>query len=86
MKYIMIVIASIFLIGCGGTNESKKIRMETYESKKITMEIGKIYTVNEGDKLEKTSEDAEVIINKNAKTEITTVELTKGSTTITRGN
>ena len=90
MKYIIILVASLLFVSCGGDNE-KKSKVKTTDTtivdvkdNIIQLETGKIYTVYSGDKLEKTSDDTEVIINKNTKTEVTTVRLTQGSATITR--
>ena len=75
-KIIYILLISLFFIGCENET-SNTINI-------IELEIDKLYTVNEGDKLKKTSDDAEVTITKNIQTNITTVILTKGSATITQ--
>jgi len=90
MKHIIILLASLLLVSCSEDNE-KKTKVKTTDttilsitSNIIQLERGKVYTVYSGDKVDKTSDDAEVIISKKDKTEVITLKLTQGSATITR--
>ena len=68
------------LVNCGEKDEKMS------NSNIIQLEIGKTYTVNSGDTLNKTSDNALVSINENLKTKVKTIILTQGSATITRAN
>jgi len=85
-KNIITILISILLVSCAENNSSDKKTNTTNKTNIINMKIGETYIVNEGDKLDKTSNDALVSIIEDIKTKIKTVTLTQGSATITRYN
>ena len=80
MKYMIPVLLSLMLLSCGEEESEKRKSNPNI----IQMEIGKSYTVNSGDTLNKTSKNALVSINEHYKTKVKTIILTQGSATITR--
>ena len=57
------------LVNCGEKDEKMS------NSNIIQLEIGKTYTVNSGDTLNKTSDNALVSINENLKTKVKTISI-----------
>jgi len=87
MRYFLPLALMLILTGCGSSDEAT-----TTPSKKeattttIEMELNKDYEVSKGDKLVKTSSDAQVSIEKSLEGDTTTVTLLEGTATITRTN
>lgn len=88
MKYIMMITVALFLSACQGSSEEEKVNVSeatvvtAVKSNIVTMEIGKSYTVNKGDKLNKTSEPTVVSITQKTQDESKEVVLVSGSAEI----
>ena len=83
MKYIFTLLTLLLFLGCGdATDETTPAPVVTI----IEMEPNRSYTVYSGDRLEKTSDNAEVSITKTAQDDITTVVLLVGTAQIIRAN
>ena len=82
MKYIYTTLLLLVLQGCGGWDETTT----QIEQAVVIVEMipGKSYTVYKGDKLVKTSDDAQVSILKNTQDDTSSVTLTQGSANIIR--
>ena len=80
MKYFLPLALVFILTGCGSLDEEEKTTTT------IEMEHNKGYEVSQGDKLTKTSSDAQVSIEKSLEDDTTTVTLLEGTATITRSN
>jgi len=81
MKYLLPLALLFAFVGC--SNESNTTSSQK-EMTTIDMEINKSYKVSKGDKLTKTSTDAQVSIEKSLQGDTTTVTLLQGTAQITR--
>ena len=79
MKYFLPLALVFILTGCGSSDEENVTTT-------IEMEPNKGYEVSKGDKLIKTSSNAQVSIEKSIAGDTTTVTLIEGTATITRSN
>jgi len=82
MKSIILSIALLFFVGCSSDNAEES----TQGSNIIEMQQEQSYTVARGDRLEKTSDDAEVAITTNIQDNTTEVILLSGTAQIIRAN
>ena len=85
MRYFLPLALVFILTGCGSSDETTTTPL-VKEPTTINMEIDKVYEVSKGDKLVKTSTDAQVSIEKSLEGDTTTVTLLEGTATITRSN
>jgi len=85
MKYLLPLGLLLILTGCGSSDDTNATPSQK-EQTTINMEINKSYKVSKGDKLVKTSTDAQVSIEKSLDGDTTTVTLLEGSAQITRSN
>ena len=85
MKYLLPLGLLLILTGCGSSDDTNTTPSQK-EVTTIDMEINKSYNVFKGDKLIKTSTDAQVSIEKSLEGDTTTVTLLEGSAQITRAN
>ena len=82
MKYLIILVTAVVFSACGGGDSSTS---EMTLEKSITeMEYGKVYTVNKGDKLVKTTPDTVVKITQKTQGDTTEVVLLEGNAQIIR--
>jgi len=81
MKYIMMIIASFFLSACQSSSE-QATQTVLHTPSKVSMQIGKSYTVNKNDMLNKTSDDAVVKITQKTQEKSKEVVLVSGSAEI----
>jgi len=86
MKYFLPLALVFILTGCGSSDEATTTPSKKEATTTIEMEPNKGYAVSKGDKLIKTSRDAQVSIEKNIEDDTTTVTLVEGTATITRSN
>jgi len=94
MKYIFIFISIIYtLTGCGGgtsdsiardSNNTLSSQSDNNDSSEIDMKLDHAYTVQPGDKIEKTSDDAEVTITHTEGHQKSKVTLIAGSAILIR--
>jgi len=82
MKYIYSALLLLLLQGCGSSEDSSARAQQAVVV--IEMEIDTNYTVYKGDKVVKTSSDAQISILKNAQDDTSTVALIQGSANIIR--
>ena len=82
MKTIILSIALLLFIGCS-SDESTPVQQSATI---IEMQPEQSYTVTPGDRLEKTSDDAEVSITTNIQDNTTEVILISGTAQIIRAN
>jgi len=82
MKTIILSIALLLFVGCS-SDESTSVQQSPTV---IEMQPEQSYTVNRGDRLEKTSTDAEVSITTNIQDNTTEVVLVSGTAQIIRAN
>ena len=82
MKSIILSIALLFFVGCSSDSAEES----TEGSNIIEMQQDQSYTVARGDRLEKTSDDAEVAITTNIQDNTTEVILLSGTAQIIRAN
>ena len=85
MKYIW-TLAALLLIGCGDAAERTQQTPPAKRATVIEMQLSTPYQVYTGDKVEKSSADAEIAITKPLEGDTTTVELLSGSAQIIRAN
>ncbi len=85
MKKLLISVSllSLFLSGCN-TNESDNSVKTEVKSKSTDMIIDYEYTLNRGDRVDKTSDDALLRIVKNSQLETSRVTLLRGEAVLTR--
>jgi hypothetical protein len=84
MKYIFTLITLLFFLGCDNTTEKAVTAAPSVTT--IEMELNRSYIVYTGDRLEKTSDDAQISMTKTAQDDTTTVVLLQGSAQIIRIN
>ena len=84
MKYLLTLLTLLLFIGCGETPEETAAPVPTVTI--IEMEPNLSYTVYTGDRLEKTSDDAQISMTKTAQDDTTIVVLLEGSAQIIRIN
>ena len=84
MKYLFTLLTLLIFTGCGETEEQAVASAPTVTI--IEMEPNKSYTVYTGDRLEKTSDDAQISMTKTAQDDRTIVVLLEGSAQIIRNN
>ena len=85
MKYIFTLLTLLLFLGCSDTaNETQQ--QEAVTTNVIEMEQDRSYTVNKGDRLDRTSEPTEISIDRNIQDDTTTVILLSGSAQIIRAN
>jgi len=83
MKYLLPLGLLLILTGCSSSDDTNTTPSQK-EQTTINMEINKSYEVSKGDKLTKTSTDAQVSIEKSLQGDTTTVTLLQGTAQITR--
>jgi len=82
MKSIILSIALLLFVGCSSDSTEES----TQGSNIVEMQEDQSYTVARGDRLEKTSDDAEVAITTNIQDNTTEVVLLSGTAQIIRAN
>ena len=85
MKSIILSITLLFFVGCSSDSSDENTPVEQ-STTIIQMQPEQSYTVAPGDRLEKTSEDAEVSITTNIQDNTTEVVLISGTAQIIRAN
>ena len=79
-NFIILLTTGILLVGCGNSSSSST----STPSRNINMELAKPYTLFEGDKIIRDSEDSQLQIEHKDYTKQSTVTLLAGSATIIR--
>ena len=91
MKYILTLVAILFLTGCSESSSeafnaaATQDTSSSTQNKRVEMELNKRYEVKEGDKLYKESDDTQVKISKNSKADVSYVTLISGKAYIVFG-
>ena len=85
MKTIILSIALLLFVGCSSDSAEESTQVQQ-TSNIIEMQQDQRYTVARGDRLEKTSDDAEVSITTNIQDNTTEVILLSGTAQIIRAN
>ena len=83
MKYIYTALLLLLIQGCGDADKSSTI-VKQDAAVVIVMQNAISYTVYKGDKIVKTSDDAQVSILKNTQDDTSAVSLLQGSANIIR--
>ncbi len=83
MKYLLIL-ATLFIVGCGDAENSSSSTPVTQESTTIDMVIDRSYSVSSGDRVANASTDAQVKVVKDIEGEATEVTLLTGSAQLMR--
>jgi len=86
MKYIFTLLTLLLFLGCSDTVDETQNQEVTTTATTLEMEVDRSYTVNKGDRLERTSEPTEISIDRNVQDDTTTVILLTGSAQIIRAN
>ena len=84
MRYMFMIIAIFLLTGCSESSSeafsaaATQASSSSTQNARVDMELNKRYEVQEGDKLIKDSDDAQVKISKNSKSDVSYVTLISG--------
>jgi len=81
MKYLLSILTLLLFLGCGESTESTSTAPTVVE-----MQLNKSYSVYRGDRVNKTSSDAQISITKSIQGDTTTVLLLLGSAQIVRAH